>query len=148
MTHILRKQILAALALLPAWIALTGCANTAPVPSLFERLGGMPALTAAADKTIDRSAGDPRTRRSFEGVKLAPLKESLAEQLCQATGGPCKFEGASMAKVHQDLGITSAEFDALVEQLVATLDQFKVGAREKNDLLQILGPMKSEVVTK
>ena len=69
-------------------------------------------------------------------------------QLCQATGGPCKYEGASMAKVHQGLTITSAEFDALVEQLSETLDQFKVGAREKNELIQLLAPMKSDVVSK
>jgi hemoglobin len=46
------------------------------------------------------------------------------------------------------MGITSAEFDAFVQQLIATLDQFKVGEREKHDLLQILAPMKTDIVTK
>jgi hemoglobin len=46
------------------------------------------------------------------------------------------------------MGITSADFNALVEDLVAALDKFKVGDKEKNDLLGALGPMKSDIVTK
>ena len=137
----------------PALFAVTCCATlgacaSPPQASLFDRLGGMPAITAVADKTVERSASDPRTRRSFEGVKLAGLKKGLSAQICEASGGPCKYEGDSMAQVHKGLDITAAEFDALVEQLVDTLDQFKVPAREKNELLQLLGPMKSDIVTK
>lgn len=138
----------------PALLVLSGCAllgacaSPTPPASLFDRLGGLPAITAVADKTVERSASDPRTRRSFEGVKLAGVKKGLTTQICEATGGPCKYEGDSMAQVHKGLDITAAEFDALVEQLVDTLNQFKVPAREKNELLQLLGPMKSDIVTK
>jgi hemoglobin len=130
-------------------LMLSGCATApAPEPSLFVRLGGLPALTAVTDKTIDLTATDPRTSRSFDGVKLKPLKQSIVSFLCQATGGPCKYEGESMANAHRGLGITSAEFDAMVGQLVDTLDQFKVPAKEKNELLQLLGPLKADIVTK
>jgi hemoglobin len=132
-----------------ACLFLAGCASK-PVaePSLFERLGGLPALTAVTDKTIDRTASDPRTSRSFDGVNLKRLKASIVSFLCQATGGPCKYEGDSMANAHRDLGITSAEFDAMVGQLVDTLNQFNVPAKEKSELLQLLGPLKSDIVTK
>lgn len=125
-----------------------GCAHTRPASetSLFDRLGGLPAVTAVIDKTIDRSATDPRTRRSFDGVRLKPIKESVVSFVCQASGGPCKYEGASMSKAHGGLGITSAEFDAMVAHLIDTLDQFKVPAREKNDLLKILGPLKNDIL--
>ncbi|MGZ5819658.1 MAG: group I truncated hemoglobin, partial [Burkholderiaceae bacterium] len=86
--------------------------------------------------------------RSFDGVKLKPVKESIVNFLCQATGGPCKYEGESMAKAHRSLDITSAEFDAMVGQLVDTLDQFKVPTKEKNELLQLLEPLKADIVTK
>jgi hemoglobin len=130
-------------------LLLSGCASKpAPEPSLFVRLGGLPALIAVTDKTIDRTATEPSTRRSFDGVKLKPVKESIVSFLCQATGGPCKYEGASMAKAHHGLDITSAEFDAMVGQLVDTLNQFNVPAKEKNELLQLLGPLKADIVTK
>jgi hemoglobin len=129
-------------------IMLTGCATQQPEPKLFDRLGGLPAITAVVDKTLDSAAHDPRTSRTFDGVKLAAVKQSVVAQICEATGGPCKYKGDSMREVHQGMGITSAEFDAFVQQLVATLDQFKVGEREKHDLLQILAPMKTDIVTK
>lgn len=133
---------------LAAGIALAGCAAQQPEPKLFDRLGGLPAITAVVDKTLDSAAHDPRTSRSFQGVKLKAVKDSVVAQICEATGGPCKYEGDSMRQVHQGLDISSAEFDAFVQQLVATLDQFKVGAREQHDLLQILAPMKTDIVTK
>lgn len=127
---------------------ISGCAS-APAPSpLYDRLGGLPALTAVVDKTIESAARDSRTSRSFKGLKLQGVKESVVSQLCEATGGPCKYEGATMAKAHTDLDITAAEFDAFAQQLVATLDQFKVGTREKDELLQLLAPMKRDIVTK
>jgi hemoglobin len=130
-------------------LLLSGCASKpSPEPSLFVRLGGLPALIAVTDKTIDRTATEPSTRRSFDGVKLKPVKESIVSFLCQATGGPCKYEGESMAKAHRGLDITAAEFDAMVGQLVDTLNQFNVPAKEKNELLQLLGPLKADIVTK
>ena len=52
-----------------------------------------------------------------------------------------------MKTAHAGMGITGPQFDALVEDLVATLDKFKVPVREKNELLSVLGPMKSDIVT-
>ena len=71
----------------------------------------------------------------------------LVEQICAASGGPCTYTGRDMKTAHAGMGITSPQFDALVEDLVATLDKFKVPVREKNELLSVLGPMKSDIVT-
>ena len=70
----------------------------------------------------------------------------LIDQVCEATGGPCKYNGRSMKVAHAGMGVTNGEFDALVKDLVATLDQFKVGKREQDELLAILGPLKGEIV--
>ena len=142
--HLARKG----LAALAGSLVLASCASTPPQPTLYERLGGLPALTAVVDKTIDSAARDTRTSRSFKGIKLQGVKESVVAQLCEATGGPCKYEGATMRKAHHGLDITSAEFDAFAQQLVATLDAFKVPQREKDDLLHMLAPMKGDIVTK
>ena len=46
------------------------------------------------------------------------------------------------------MGVSEADFNALVEDLVKALDKFKVGETEKNELLGALGPMKSDIVEK
>ena len=53
-----------------------------------------------------------------------------------------------MKTAHQGMGITTADFNALVEDLVGALDKFKVGAAEKNQLLGVLGPMQGAIVEK
>jgi hemoglobin len=44
------------------------------------------------------------------------------------------------------MGVQDPHFSALVEDLVKSLDKFKVPAREKNELLGVLGPMKTDIV--
>ena len=51
-----------------------------------------------------------------------------------------------MKATHTGMGVSSASFDALVGDLVATLDKFKVPEREKSELLGALGPMKGDIV--
>ena len=71
----------------------------------------------------------------------------LVEQICQATGGPCKYTGKDMKTAHPGMNIKEADFDALVEDLKKSLDKFKVGAKEQSELLGALGPMKRDIVT-
>ena len=51
-----------------------------------------------------------------------------------------------MKTAHAGMKITDADFNALVEDLVKSLDKFKVPAREKNELLAALGGMKGDIV--
>jgi hemoglobin len=76
------------------------------------------------------------------------FKAKLVDQICEASGGPCKYTGKDMKTAHAGMGITDADFNALVEDLVATLDKFKVPAKEKSELLAVLGPMKKDIVTR
>jgi len=41
----------------------------------------------------------------------------------EASGGPCKYTGKDMKSAHTGTGITSADFNALVEDLLAALDK-------------------------
>jgi hemoglobin len=70
----------------------------------------------------------------------------LADQICMATGGPCKYSGRDMKTTHAGMKISNADFGALVEDLVKALDTFKVPAQEKSELLGLLGPMKKDIV--
>ena len=53
-----------------------------------------------------------------------------------------------MKTAHKGLGITSAEWDVAVKHFVATLDQFKVPAREKDELTKLVGSLKTDIVEK
>ena len=57
----------------------------------------------------------------------------LVNQICQATGGPCKYEGRSMKAAHAGMGVSELHFNALVEDLVKSLNKFNVSEREKKD---------------
>jgi hemoglobin len=115
--------------------------------TLFIRIGGMPVITEIVDRFIDEVAASPRTKRSFDGIKLKALKESVTAQLCYLTGGGCVYEGETMLNSHRDAKITEAEFDAFVDMFRNTLNRY-LPTKEKNELLKILAPMKRDIVTK
>lgn len=114
--------------------------------SLYERLGGTPAITAVVDDFVGNVAADSRINERFANTNIPRLKAMLVDQVCEATGGPCQYKGRDMKSAHAGMRITDAEFDALVEDLVMSLDKFKVPAGEKNELLGALGSLKPQIV--
>jgi hemoglobin len=132
-------------------VFLSACAgsNQSSKPagkSLYERLGGTPAITAVVGSLVTRIGNDQRINARFANTDLAHLKQMLVEQLCQATGGPCKYTGKDMKAAHVGQKVTDEEFNALVEDLQGALNEFKVGAKEQKDLLGALGPMRPDIV--
>ena len=115
-------------------------------PSLYQRLGGQQAITAVVDDFVANVAADKRINRYFRKADIPHLKMALVDQLCQATGGPCTYTGGSMREVHHGMKITSKAFDALVQDLVKTLNKFNVPQPEQQELLGLLGPMKTDIV--
>jgi hemoglobin len=116
------------------------------VASLYERLGGLDAITAVVDSFVARCARDDRINEKFVRTDVPRLKKMLVDQVCEATGGPCTYTGRGMRETHDGMEVTAGEFDALVEDLVATLDEFDVPTAEQEELLGLLGPMRDEIV--
>jgi hemoglobin len=114
--------------------------------SLYDRLGGQPAIVAVVDDFVGNVAADNRINGFFARTDIPRLKRLLVEQICAGTGGPCTYTGRDMKTAHRGMNITEAQFNALVEDLVKSLDKFKVPAQEKGELLGILGPMKPSIV--
>jgi hemoglobin len=114
--------------------------------SLHDRLGGANAIGAVVDDFVARCAGDDRINRKFARTDVPRLKQMLADQVSEATGGPATYTGRDMTETHRGMGVTAGEFEALVEDLVATLDQFSVPQAEQEELLGLLGPMRGEIV--
>ena len=113
---------------------------------LYDRLGGKPAITAVVDDFVGNVAGDTRINERFANANIPRLKAMLVDQICQASGGPCTYTGASMKDAHRGMKITDAEFNALVQDLVKSLDKFNVPAQEKGELLSALGGLKPDIV--
>lgn len=116
--------------------------------SLYDRLGGKGAITAVVETFVGNVGGDKRINGYFASTNLTKLKAHLVDQICGASGGPCKYTGRTMKQTHAGMGVTDAAFGALVEDLVAALDHHKVGKTEKDELLGVLGPMKTDIVEK
>jgi hemoglobin len=114
--------------------------------SLYDRLGGKAAITAVIDTFVAKAAADPRINKKFAKTNVPRLKTELVDQVCAETGGPCAYTGRSMKEAHRNMSVTDGEFNALVEDLTAALNAFKVPAREQKDLLTALGAMKGDIV--
>ncbi len=139
------RQLRGVLSLSLGALALGACAH-GPTDTLYQRLGGLEQITRIVSDTIDLTARDPRSRRSFEGINLVRTKTSVATHLCAITGGPCKYEGDSMPVAHGGMQITSAEFDLMDGYLAQVLDRRGIDPKAKAELQAILGPMKKDVV--
>ena len=114
--------------------------------TLYERLGGRDAIVAVVDDFVARCAADDRINGKFARTDIGRLKSMLVDQVCEASGGPCRYQGRDMRKTHDGMAVTAGEFDALVEDLVATLNQFSVPKAAQDELLGLLGPMRADIV--
>ena len=129
-------------------LALAACQSMAPMSqkSLYDRLGGQPAITAVVDDFVGNVAADNRINGFFGKTDIPRLKRLLVEQICAGSGGPCTYTGRTMQATHKGMNITDAQFGALVEDLQKTLNKFKVPEKEQGELLAVLGPMKPQIV--
>jgi hemoglobin len=131
-----------------AMMAGTAAAADGGSRSLYDRLGGKGAITAVVDTFVGNVAGDKRINGYFASTNIPTLKMHLVNQICEASGGPCRYTGRTMKQTHAGMGVNDAAFNALVEDLVKALDHHKVGKKEQDDLLGVLGPMKGDIVEK
>ena len=127
-------------------LLLLGGAATASQAPLYDRLGGAPGVAAIADTLIDRVSTDPKLGRSFKDSKLERIKKLLAEQICDLSGGPCRYSGDPMKEVHAGHHISEAEFFGMVADLRVVLKERHVSQGAANELLRLLAPIKRDVV--
>jgi hemoglobin len=121
-------------------------------PSLYERLGGVYSIATVVDDFIERLFvnttlnANPAISEARACVPKAGLKFHVTTQLCEVTGGPCKYTGRGMKEAHQRLNITEAQWDAMVADFKTTLDKFKVPQKEQQELITIVGSTRSDIV--
>jgi hemoglobin len=131
--------------------------------SLYERLGGVFAIASVIDHFSDAVVKNPlvgqkspnRALREWSTEdfdRLAGLKFMRTLWLCDAAGGPFKFEatkpGAThlgLEEAHRALRIAPDQFDEVAAELGRSLDAFKVPGREKGEVLAAFAAHKGEV---
>lgn len=132
------------------FVALVGLAPVAASPtsddSLYKVFGEKAGITALMDDFVARLVVDPRTKPAFENADLNNLKMQLTNQLCELSGGPCKYTGKDMTTAHQGMNVTKSDFNALVEVLQASMDAKKIPFTSQNKMLALLAPMNRQII--
>jgi truncated hemoglobin YjbI/plastocyanin len=134
----------------PAAVAQTAEKPAEPVRStsrsLYERLGGQPAVAAVIEEFVTRTTANDKIRDRFFNVDEVNLKKLLAQFVCRATGGGCEYEGRDLGLVHAGMDLSGDEFDALAADLAGALDKLKVPEKEKRELLTPIAALKPQIV--
>ena len=96
---------------------------------LYEKLGGAAAVDVAVDKFYRRVLADDRVNSFFEGVDMDKQAAKQKAFLTMVFGGPANYTGLDMKRGHAHLvarGLNDTHFDAIVENLGATLSEMGV----------------------
>ena len=119
---------------------------TTQMNSLYDRLGGLEAINAITESWVTRVGGDDRANGKFVRTDIARLLKEVADQLCEVTGGPCTYTGRSMRETHAGMKTTAGEFDVVMQHLGAALDELHVPKTEQDELVELLMPMRDDIV--
>jgi hemoglobin len=119
---------------------------TTQAKSLYDRLGGADTINALTESWVARVGGDDRANGKFVRTDIERLKKEIVDQLCEATGGPCTYTGRSMLETHAGMKVTAGEFDVVMQHLDATLDELNVPKTEQDELVDLLRPMRADIV--
>ena len=151
----LRRARRAAVILLA--VALSACAPVRrgaaapPAATLYARLGGYEALAAVADDFLGRVMADARLAPFFKGLDekdMRRTRQHIVDLLCNATAGPCFYPGRDMKSVHAQLEITGDVWNAFTGHFNETFAKFRIGERERNELVTIIGSLRADIVNK
>ena len=114
--------------------------------TLYERLGGEPAVDAAVDKFYDKVLADERIAGFFDNLDMVAQANKQKKFLTMVFGGPNDYSGKDMRMAHAHLGLTQEHFDAVVENLAGTLAEMGVPAEDIAEVGVIAASVKDDVL--
>lgn len=109
---------------------------------------GRDGIGRIVDDLVEQVQKDPRLTEIFKASDFVRLRRTLKEQFCYILNGGCAYSGRDMKSVHADHGVTTSEFNALVEALQGAMTREGVAFAAQNRLLAKLAPMKRDTVTR
>jgi hemoglobin len=123
-----------------------------PRSTLWLRLGGETGVRRLVDDWVALAVKDAKVNFSRDGrfkftdAQLTELKAKLVAQISQATEGPISYTGKGMKEVHQGMGITNAEFDALIADLKVVMAARGIKDTEVQDLVRQIESTRKDIV--
>lgn len=133
------------------FLVLAGCAQP-PQPakddSLYQELGQRAGIQRIVEGMLLNVAQDERIVERFRRVNIDLLRNRLVEFFCVEAGGPCTYGGDSLAESHKGQNLTRSNFNALVENLIKSMDEQKVPVPTQNRLIGRLAALRGDVINK
>lgn len=121
--------------------------STAAETSIYDTIGGEPALVAVVDDFYERVTGDPRLAGFFAGVNMNRLKGRQVEFFGEALGGPHVYTGPTMRAVHQGRGITQEHFDLVAGHLTEALCAAGVPDEVTGQIIGVVAPLAKDIAS-
>ncbi len=116
--------------------------------SLFEDLGGEAAVDAAVDQFYSKVLADDRIKDFFVNTDMVRQRRMQKQFLTVAFGGPNNYSGAGMRKAHAGIQLNDGHFDAVVENLAATLEELGVSADKIEEVAAVAESVRADVLNK
>ncbi len=132
-----------------ATVTLSAPSAMAQEKSLYDRLGGYDAVAKVVDEFIAQLGKDKQLSRFLVGLSddsKKKLRQHVVDQFCQATGGPCIYNGRDMKTAHTGLKISESDWDIGAKALVSALDKYKVPQKEKDEVVAFVMGLKKDIV--
>ncbi len=114
--------------------------------SLYQKLGGKAAMEAAIDAFYVKVLADQRVKHFFDDVSMDKQRRKQKEFLSAAFGGPQPWTGKDMRKAHEGMGLTEEHFNAIAENLVATLKDLKISQELIDQVVAVALTTKDDVL--
>jgi hemoglobin len=118
--------------------------------SLYDRVGGEPAIMAAVGILYEKLLADDLTRPFFESMQMDALVKKQIAFMSWAFGGPSEYRGRDLRGAHHHLvasrGLTDAHFDAVATHLAATLRELELDDALISEALAIVGTTRKDVL--
>jgi hemoglobin len=117
--------------------------------SLFDRIGGQPAVEAAVDIFYRKVLTDERIAHFFDDVDMDRQAAKQKAFLTMAFGGPNNYTGLDMRRGHAHLverGLDDTHFDAVVDNLAATLTELGVAQSDIAEVAAIAETTRNDVL--
>ncbi|MES2598446.1 MAG: group 1 truncated hemoglobin [Verrucomicrobiota bacterium] len=114
--------------------------------SLYQQLGGKAAINAAVDAFYVKVLADERVKHFFDDVSMEKQRRKQKEFLSAALGGPLPWVGKDMRKAHADIEIKEEHFNAIAENLVATLKDLKISDEMIGKVIAVVATTKDDVL--
>ena len=113
---------------------------------LYERIGAQDGIATVVDGFLGKVGADDRVNGRFADTDMPKLRGLLIEQVCEATGGPCKYSGKNMLDAHKGMNITEAEFGIIAAHFAAAMSDAGVTVEDNGTIMGVLAGMHDDIV--